>query len=83
MIEYSGRRKLTKRERAWMLELEKVLLAAPPGICCYTIGDRDLTVYDSIAAKAEGIEIHDGQAISAGIALGAVKSACLIDSTTG
>lgn len=66
-----------------MKRLEAVLLDAPPGIRCYTIGDADLTIYDAIVADLEGIDIHDGRAIDAGIVLGTVKSGCLIDSTTG
>lgn len=43
--------KFTKKEQAWLERLEKTLAAAPKSlskkVCSYTIGDNDITLYDS------------------------------------
>lgn len=42
--------KLTKKEEAWLLRLEKCLASAPVSlnkkVQAYTIGDNDITLYD-------------------------------------
>ncbi len=74
---------LTKEERRWIRDLERVLLRTPKRLELYTIGDRDLTVFtnefgtdgeDSIVDCAPG---HDGRSLAH------VKSACPIHGLCG
>ncbi|AUR87422.1 hypothetical protein NVP1101O_011 [Vibrio phage 1.101.O._10N.261.45.C6] len=48
-------KKLSKRDMAWFERLQRVLDAAPTGldakISSFTIGDKDITVFDPVKVK--------------------------------
>ena len=77
------RRLATREEKAWMNRLEAVLMAIPPGLGLYTIGDPDLMVYDRIVQRSENIDISDGGASSAGIVIGCVGCGVNIEGVSG
>jgi len=81
---------LTKKERAWLKRLEKLLMNPPTDrIGFYTIGDPDLTAYDQ--SRNDELSLHmdasDGDFCQSvdklGAGFGHVKSACPIHSTAG
>ena len=77
-------RAVTRAEKAWMKELETVLLRAPPGIGLLTSGDAHLTVYDARDAKKHGIDhTYDGGAERHGLVLGELRSAVAIEGVSG
>lgn len=77
-------REPTPDEAKWMKALERVLLAAPPGVGVYTTGDHSLMVFDKARATEHGIEhYHDGGAWAHGIVLGTIRSAVGIEGVSG
>lgn len=77
-------RKLTPKERAWVNELQSVLMRAPEGLSLMTIGGRELTVLDEAACKKHGIEhIYGGGATRHGVALATVSAGCGIHGCSG
>jgi hypothetical protein len=79
-----------KKQQAWMQRVEKLLSNPPPGIGLYTIGDRDLHVYDSKQEDAIHALMDRGQGcdfcaavdkLNAGF--GVIEAAMNIHSTSG
>jgi len=59
-------------------------MEAPPGIGLYTIGDRELLMYDQTRAKEHKIEhLHDGGAKDHGLLLGSANSSVNIEGVSG
>ena len=81
---------LTKKEQAWLDDLEAVMLRCPSKrLASYTIGDNDLMFYDAGVAyawqKANPREILDACILHerAGSALGRVIGNFVIESCAG
>lgn len=74
---------LTSDEKAWCKKLEKLLLATPARLGLYTIGDRDLHVYDAVEVERSGLDIADGATSQAGLEFDIIKSRVGIHSLAG
>ena len=74
---------LTKEEAAWVMALEKLLLATPARLGLLTVGDRCLHVFDEAAVDLRGVDIADGGAEQAGLQLVTVSSRVCIHSLSG
>jgi hypothetical protein len=76
---------LTKKERAWIERLEKVLLACPSKrLSALTIGDPSLQIYDYEKLDlCVNRDACDGGADKAGIVLANIKSSICIEGVSG
>ena len=82
---------LTKKEKAWLGRLEKVLMACPTDrLECYTVGDNDLMFYDknvhAAHEKTRGYREEQDMCPACdecGAHLGRVFSKCFIVSAAG
>ena len=74
---------LTSEEKTWCKKLEKLLLSTPDRLGLYTIGDRDLHVFDEAEATRTGLDIADCAASSAGLVLERIKCRVNIHSLAG
>lgn len=83
---------LTRKERAWLDELEKVMLQCPSKrLAAYTVGDAGISFFDRVVADAwlkengdralnmDAYQLHK----EAGSALHYVRSGFVIDSCAG
>jgi hypothetical protein len=69
---------LTKAERAWLLELEVVLLRCPKRIELYTTGDAMLTAVDATEFRAVGDKRDYSDFDQYACSLGEITSGCKI-----
>lgn len=72
-------KQLTKKERAWVDELERVLLACPRRLELVTVGDRNLRVVDRTDARNS--DLADGAVVN--IKLAFIRSGCGIHGVSG
>ena len=74
---------LTKEERKWIKDLERVLLRAPPRLELYTIGDAGLSVFTNEFGTDGPDNIEDCHTTGDGRGLGTIRSACKIHGLCG
>lgn len=74
---------LSAEEKAWCKKLEKLLLATPPRLGLYTVGDRELAVYDALEVEKTGLDIADCATSSSGLQFESVKCRVNIHSLAG
>lgn len=74
-------RPLTKRERAWVDELQEVLSRCPKRLALKTIGDASLDVIDGPASR--GRPLHDGWAGKQGLVLASIPGGPIVLGVSG
>lgn len=74
-------RPLTKRERAWVDDLQAVLERCPKRLELITIGDPSLRVIDGIASK--GLALEDHHAEDQGLILAHIKGGPKVHGVSG
>lgn len=65
---------LTKGEKKWCQDIEKLLLNCPARFGFYTIGDADLNVFDREACEVDGIPQEECEPDNRGYGLASIRS---------